>query len=423
MRLTILIKMKPPCVLVIGPTGVGKSDLMSDLNPLSPFVFNCDSMQIYNNLPIASACPSVWEEGSMYCARDFIVDDLLSSISTATDSEMLTRSEPNLPSTFLNYTVKSYCEDLRRALSVVRSPARLHVLCGGSMNYVSNIIDRVLCEDGIDDATSGAAVVEEDIKAWFTSLSDPLETLGELSPNHGIHPSDQRQIRNALLRLRSASTRDATIRRRRRLNRKVFVIYIDCSDDALLVAKIRSRIEKMVAAGLESEINAFYDRFVAEVNNGVRGPVPNVGLFQAIGFKEFLPYLTSNATFDKCLVELERTTMKFVKYQRKYWKNNMRRMLSELEGDFAGMTVDAGVIDGDGRACISKVVGRFFNDGVAALDAAASGIAILDLSAESSMASGLEEKDKSVRICCDKTIRGETEWRQHIGSRLHKTRK
>ena len=60
---------------------------------------------------------------------------------------------------------------------------------------------------------------------------------------------------------------------------------MDCSDDDLLATRINKRILEMVDRGLEKEVTDFYMRFVNEVNNGERGAVPNVGLFQAIGFK------------------------------------------------------------------------------------------------------------------------------------------
>ena len=45
-----------PVLIVCGPTATGKSSLVSSLPSLASLVVvNCDSMQIYSNLPVATA--------------------------------------------------------------------------------------------------------------------------------------------------------------------------------------------------------------------------------------------------------------------------------------------------------------------------------------------------------------------------------
>ena len=136
-----------PIVLLVGPTAVGKSSLSSSLltSSLPMSIVNIDSMQCYCNLPIASANPAPpHPPHSLYAFRDFIQDDLLGSPVSASDSELLTSSEPNLPATFFNYTVQHFCTSLSESLSSI-PPDSTPILCGGSMNYAANVIDHVLC--------------------------------------------------------------------------------------------------------------------------------------------------------------------------------------------------------------------------------------------------------------------------------------
>ena len=288
-------------------------------------------MQVYSNLPIAAASPlPPYPPHSLYGSRDFILDDLLHTSPTQ-DAALLTSEEPNLPSTFYNYSVKRFCASVLESLSSL--PPSPCLLCGGSMNYAANVIDNVLCS--APPSSSGCAPApasSNEAKAWYTTLADPFATLTELSPGHSIHPSNKRQIRNALLRLHPtplfSPPPSPSPSSPKTLTRPLFVVYVDCSDDDLLETRINKRIGEMVERGLKKEVTVFYDRFVNEVNNGERGAVPNVGLFQAIGFKEFIPYLDGSATFASCLDELRRTTLRYVKYQRKYFRNNMLNLLA-----------------------------------------------------------------------------------------------
>jgi tRNA A37 N6-isopentenylltransferase MiaA len=226
---------------LIGPTAVGKSSFTKSLSSLVPSLINIDSMQVYSNLPIAAANPSPpYASHSLYGFRDFILDDLLHAAPTK-DAELITSVEPNLPSTYYNYSVKRFCASVLESLSSLPASSPC-LLCGGSMNYAANVIDNVLCS--VPSSPSPCPSSDE-AKAWFSTLTAPLATLNELSPDHSIHPSNHRQIRNALLRLHS-TPQSSLPPPQKTLTRPLFVVYVDCSDDDLLATRINKRIGEMV---------------------------------------------------------------------------------------------------------------------------------------------------------------------------------
>ena len=56
----------PKVVIIAGPTASGKSALAIDAaRALNSVVLNCDSMQIYKNIPVISAAPSAEERAKV----------------------------------------------------------------------------------------------------------------------------------------------------------------------------------------------------------------------------------------------------------------------------------------------------------------------------------------------------------------------
>ena len=116
----------------------------------------------------------------------------------------------------------------------------------------------------------------------------------KLDPSTNIHPNNKRKIRDEILRL---TLHSKTVSKPYVKKREVCVVYIDYNDE-ILKTRIKKRIQKMVTSGLKTEIIQFYNQCVS-LKLVREGGVPNVGLFQAIGFKEFMPFIRGYRTFEE----------------------------------------------------------------------------------------------------------------------------
>ena len=105
--------MAPPgTILIAGPTASGKSALALALaEKHRGTIINADSMQVYRNLRIITARPSVAEEGQ-------VPHRLYGHVDAAE-----------------NYSVGRWCQDARAVLEDVGRNGRLPILVGGTGLY------------------------------------------------------------------------------------------------------------------------------------------------------------------------------------------------------------------------------------------------------------------------------------------------
>ena len=143
----------PPMVLIAGPTASGKSALAMALAELTPSVIiNADSMQVYSDLRIVTARPSLKEE-----AR--VPHRLFGYINGA---------EP--------CSAARWAVDAKREIAGAHDAGRLAILVGGTGLYIRTLLDGIAPVPAIDPAVRAevralavadayAALQEEDAEA------------------------------------------------------------------------------------------------------------------------------------------------------------------------------------------------------------------------------------------------------------------
>jgi len=104
-------------VCVVGPTASGKTRLGIELcKKLSGEVVSADSMQIYKNMDIGTAKPSIDE-------RDGIPHHLF---------DIINADEP--------YSVSRFIEDADKAISHIAGRGNLPVVVGGTGMYIDSLV-------------------------------------------------------------------------------------------------------------------------------------------------------------------------------------------------------------------------------------------------------------------------------------------
>lgn len=133
----------------------------------------------------------------------------------------------------------------------------------------------------------------------------------------GLHPNNQRKVRRALEVFMEEGTRMSDVIASQRdeegssylggpLRFPHVILFWIKSDQDVLNARIDKRIDGMVAEGLLHEIRKFYNMLVSQQQTAATAPSDSTtldctqGMLQAIGFKEFVPYLEKyrNETLD-----------------------------------------------------------------------------------------------------------------------------
>ena len=296
-------------MVVIGTTAVGKTRLGIELaERLGGEIVNCDAMQMYAGLDIATAKPTAKEQ-----AR--VPHHLFGHLPTSASVNVL-----------------DYRLAADKAIDDICSRGRLPIIVGGTMYYVQSLLyDTVM--DGLEPAASSANVECEG--AW--------EDLEKVDPEMAkkLHPSDTRKIRRSLEIFQRTGKRHSQliieqhergggVGGTKRYDSAIFWLH---AERDVLDERIDSRVDKMLEQGLMKEIDEMQDQL-----GGSEGD--SRGLLQSIGFKEWTEYLnlqgaSSNgsdidgaelqAAIDAGTDRLKQRTRRYARKQLTWIRNRMVR--------------------------------------------------------------------------------------------------
>ena len=96
------------------------------------------------------------------------------------------------------------------------------------------------------------------------------------------------------------------------------VVFLDMPRD-LLYDRINKRVDLMVNSGVLDEVKSVYE--VKEPNNTA---------LQAIGYKEFFPYLEGNLTLEECVDILKQKTRNYAKRQITWFKKLQDKLCIDM---------------------------------------------------------------------------------------------
>jgi len=285
----------PSVLCILGQTGAGKSQLAVELAlALGGEVVNCDAMQVYEGLPIATAqIPEQEQRGVPH----HMLGVVHPSSARGADTEDA------------GITVREFRDMALPIVEDVLARGKVPLLVGGSDYYLRALVSRALLDDQtrggsepagtldeeqrVEDADADAdAGDDDDVSAEPTSTAavenaqaahDRLRAVDPASAAK-IHPNNTRRVRR-YLEIFDATGTPAS---------EVFAAGVDCemryrclffamrADDGELELALRRRVDGMVAAGLVHEL----ERAAATTAAGDAR-----GAGQSIGFHEWGAYL------------------------------------------------------------------------------------------------------------------------------------
>ncbi|KAL0637855.1 tRNA dimethylallyltransferase, mitochondrial [Maublancomyces gigas] len=305
---------RSPLITVIGATGTGKSNVAVDLAlALNGEIINGDAMQMYEGLPIIT--------------------------NKITKEEMC--GVPHHLLGFLDvkdvWRVGKFVREAESIIEEIRSRGRIPILVGGTHYYIQSLLfpysipisnkpnesqtDKRDEEDYLDESYPFPSVSGEILEEKYPILNaeTPIlyETLQQIDPTIAAkwHPNDRRKILRSLQIYyasnctRTASEVYAAQRAQKRLapdsawtRYKNLIFWVHAETDTLK-NRLDGRVDKMIGGGMWEEIKEMkiiYDSAIAINKAGEEGGVDlNSGIWQSIGFKEFLPFLEMRGKIDQ----------------------------------------------------------------------------------------------------------------------------
>ena len=279
---------KPLLLVVAGPTASGKTDLAIRLAAhFNTEIINADSRQVYRELHIGAAAPTAEELARV--RHHFVAERTLNEGWTAGDFEN---------------------ESLQR-LEKVYEKQQVAVLSGGTGLYIQALLH------GIDTREACDPVLREQIAQWSPAYR--LERLSALDPDAPamIDTANPRRVQRAL---------ELVISQRKPLREiwqgepkerpfEPLCFVLDPPSDWLR-ARINTRIDHMLAAGLEAEARALL-------------PYRNHSTMQTVGYQEWFPYFDGNCSREEAIQQIRLHTWQYARRQRTWLRNRLRGLIVE----------------------------------------------------------------------------------------------
>ncbi len=280
-----------PIIAVVGPTASGKTSLAVSLCiSINGEVVSCDSMQIYQNMPIATALPSADEmRGVPHHLMNFV-------------------------SPQENFSVAKYCEMAKKCIFDIHARGKMPMLAGGTGLYYSSLVDNIEFIEEQTDFEYRAMLKE---RANLNGAGALLEELRAVDPEAAskLHVNNLGRIIRALEIYHSTGvtkTEQELISRQNSSPFAPIVIGLDARDREFLYKRINQRVDEMLAQGLVDEASAFYARY------GVKTAA------QAIGYKELKAYLDGKEELHESVERLKMQTRRYAKRQLTWFRRDKR---------------------------------------------------------------------------------------------------
>lgn len=274
--------MKTKIIVVAGPTASGKTALGIALaSRLNGEIICADSMQVYKNMPIATAAPTPEETAAV---RHHL-------------NQILSPQE--------DFSVARFCTLAEAAVQDIVRRGKVPILVGGTGLFIDSFVDHIQFTQAKTDFALRDRLMAQDGDLLYQKLLqvDPQAA-------QSIHQNNKSRVVRAL---ELYYTTGATKTRQNALSRQTASPYealyfvLSYADRTRLYDRINARVDQMVRDGLVEEARQAY----AGCGRTAR---------QAIGHKELLPYLDGQISLQEALENLKRETRRYAKRQITWFK-------------------------------------------------------------------------------------------------------
>lgn len=278
-------------IVIIGPTGVGKTKLSIELaKKLDAEIINGDSVAIYKGLDIGSAKPTIEERE---CIKHHLLDI-------------------KVPSE--DYSVFDYQKDARKLIEDIASRNKRIIIVGGTGLYIkAALYNYEFTEGTIYNEYNDLS--NEEIYNKIKTYTDEVD----------VHINNRKRL---IRLLNKYENKEAISNKKDELLYPVKVIGLTTSRDHLYV-RINDRVDNMINNGLLDEINSLKHQY----NNS---RILNSG----IGYKEFYNYLFNNQSLEETIDQIKQDSRRYAKRQYTFFKHQFNTKWFDVNFDNFNKTIE-----------------------------------------------------------------------------------
>ena len=278
---------KPPLILIVGPTAVGKTELAIQLaERLNGEIVSADSRLFYRGMDIGAAKPSREEQARV---PHHLID-------SANPDEIL--------------SLAVFQQKAHEIIADIHSRNKLPFLVGGTGQYVRAVTEGWTPPEVVPDEALRSELEKQKDENGIYWLHEKLK---ELDPT-AAEKIDARNFRRTIRALEVIMTTGKKFSEQRG--------QIDSPYHLITIGLIRPRVE--LYARVDARIDSmFVNGFLDEVKNLLAsGYSPTLPTMSAIGYRECIQVLEGKLTLEEAKQAIRRMTRVFVRRQANWFKES-----------------------------------------------------------------------------------------------------
>lgn len=273
---------KPTVIVICGPTASGKTKLGIDLaNRINGEIISSDSMQIYKDMDIGTAKPTIEERAAaVHHLVDFVSPDQ-------------------------RYSVADFKKDATEKIKDILSRGKTPIIVGGTGLYVNSLIYNIEFKEQETDLNYREELEKLDIeKLYEMAMKIDEEACKKISEK-----DRKRIIRILEIYHTTGKTKtelEVESRKKVEYDYRIFVLNWDREE---LYERINYRVDLMMEAGLIDEVKSLLKKYK---------DFPTA--LQGLGYKEVKEYLDGILTKEEMIEKIKQETRRYAKRQLTWFR-------------------------------------------------------------------------------------------------------
>lgn len=277
--------MEKALIVLLGPTGVGKTDLSIEIaGHFGTSIISCDSRQVYKEMRIGTAVP---EREQLAAVPHFFIQTL--SVCDYYNSWQFEQQ------------ALAKIRELHRGADVV-------LMTGGSMMYIDAV-----CK-GIDDIPTIPPELRQQLMERYEreGIVPIREQLKRLDPvfYEEVDLSNAKRVLHAVEVCLTAGKPYSSLRTHTSRERGFRIVKVGLNrEKEELYGRIDRRVDEMLAEGLEAEARALL-------------PMRTMNPLNTVGYKEFFDYFDGKTDYEEAVRLIKRNSRRYAKKQLSWFRRD-----------------------------------------------------------------------------------------------------
>lgn len=297
----------PRLIVIIGATGVGKTARAIEVaKQYGCPIVSADSRQIYRDLPIGTAAPTIEEQQGI--PHYFVGCKSLDEV----------------------YSAGQFARDCHQLLDELFAKYDTVVMVGGSMMYVDAV-----CK-GIDDIPEVPADIREAVRKEYQQqgIEWLQREVQQLDPAYWeiVDQSNPQRLMHCVEVSKASGQPYSSFRKREKQSENSvqpsYEIQYQMVDRPReeLYQRINLRVENMIEQGLLEEAKAAFEKLNIPLDPAVEldyTTLPNS--INTVGYKELLRYFRQEWTLQQAIEMIQQNTRHYAKRQLTWWRKSLTK--------------------------------------------------------------------------------------------------